>query len=244
MKIDSMIAILAFVILFCALPLSAQTSDTPTRLTKGTNSLGFSVGFENRDVENDMLLTIVDVESSKLLKYNLVLSASRFVADNVALNAKIGYSFSDSENTVEASLLDFLLEANNYSTSTASSTLSAAVGVKNYVPMGMSRRFYLFNESNLVYSHTTALTRDVYNAGEKIHKIERDRNSLSFSLSPGLMYYLTNKFAFEFALNPVMLSYSREQTITDEQTKGHTTDFDLNLKLNIFNIYFGFLFFL
>lgn len=244
MKINSIAAILAFTVLFCALPLSAQQSEPPTRLTKGTKSFGFSVGFENRDVENDMLLTIVDVERSKQLKYNLVFSASRFIADNVALNAKIGYNFSDSENTIEASLLDFLIEANNYSTSTASSTLSAAVGVKNYVPMGTSKRFYLFNESNLVYSHTTALTRDIYNAGEKIHKIERDRNSLSFSLSPGLMYYLTNKFAFEFALNPVMLSYSREHTITDEETKGHTTEFDLSLKLNVFNIYFGFLFFL
>lgn len=222
---------------------SAQEVGKRSCLSEGAYSFGFRLGLEKRSVENDMLLTIADIEKSEQLKYDLALSGSWFVMDYTALNCKIAYGFSDSENVIEAKILDLVIGAENYSTSTASSSFTAAAGVKNFIPIGSSERFYVFNESNVSYCHYSSLTRDVYNRGDKIHKIHRKGNTVSLALSPGVMYFLTNKLAFEFALNPVILSFSHENTLKDETIEGSDTDFCLDLKINPFNLYFGFSFF-
>lgn len=222
---------------------SAQEVGKRSCLSEGAYSFGFRLGLEKRSVENDMLLTIADIEKSEQLKYDLALSGSWFVMDYTALNCKIAYGFSDSENVIEAKILDLVIGAENYSTSTASSFFTAAAGVKNFIPIGSSERFYVFNESNVSYCHYSSLTRDVYNRGDKIHKIHRKGNTVSLALSPGVMYFLTNKLAFEFALNPVILSFSHENTLKDGTIGGSDTDFCLDLKINPFNLYFGFSFF-
>ena len=74
-----------------------------------------------------MLLAIADIETSKQLKCDLALGGSWFVRDYTALNCKLAYGFSDSENVIEAKILDFVIGAENYSTSTASSSFTAAV---------------------------------------------------------------------------------------------------------------------
>lgn len=222
---------------------SAQEVGKRSCLSEGAYSFGFRLGLEKRSVENDMLLTIADIEKSEQLKYDLALSGSWFVMDYTALNCKIAYGFSDSENVIEAKILDLVIGAENYSTSTASSSFTAAAGVKNFIPIGSSERFYVFNESNVSYCHYSSLTRDVYNRGDKIHKIHRKGNTVSLALSPGVMYFLTNKLAFEFALNPVILSFSHENTLKDGTIGGSDTDFCLDLKINPFNLYFGFSFF-
>lgn len=222
---------------------SAQEVGKRSCLSEGAYSFGFRLGLEKRSVENDMLLTIADIEKSEQLKYDLALSGSWFVRDYTALNCKIAYGFSDSENVIEAKILDLVIGAENYSTSTASSSFTAAAGVKNFIPIGSSERFYVFNESNVSYCHYSSLTRDVYNRGDKIHKIHRKGNTVSLALSPGVMYFLTNKLAFEFALNPVILSFSHENTLKDGTIEGSDTDFCLDLKINPFNLYFGFSFF-
>lgn len=235
--------LLILCLLLVGIGLSAQEVGKRTCLSEGAYSFGFRLGVEKRSIENDMLLTIADIEKSEQTEYDLAFSGSWFIKDYTALHCKLAYGFSDTENVIEAKILDLVIGAENYSTKTATSSFTAAVGVKNFIPIGSSERFYVFNESNISYCHYSALTRDVYNLGDKIHKMHRNGNTVSLALSPGVMYFLTDKLAFEFALNPVIFSFSHENTLKDGTIEGSDTDFCLDLKINPFNLYFGFSFF-
>ncbi len=237
---------LLFFLLFCSLfsvDSFSQDDYWNNGMLKGMSNISFRVGLEGGRKSNDVLLSILDIEESNTFETDLALGGGWFIADNVALNGRISYSFSDKRNTVEAKILELVLDASKYNTNTVSSSFSTAVGVKNYIPVGYSKRFFLFNESNVCYIHTEELTRDVYNDGDKIRKIQRVENSFNIGLAPGFMYFLTKGFAFEFSMNPIMLSLTHEDILTDETVEGENLSYSLDFKLNPFNIYFGFSYF-
>ena len=89
----------------------------------------------------------------------------------------------------------------------------------------------------------SAIFTQMYNDGDKLKKIQRVKNSLNIGLAPGFMYFLTKGFAFEFSMNPIMLSLTHEDILTDETVEGKNLSYSLDFKLNPFNIYFGFSYF-
>ncbi|HBN05108.1 MAG TPA: hypothetical protein DD434_04875, partial [Bacteroidales bacterium] len=126
------------------------------------------------------------------------------------------------------------------STNTATTNFEIGTGVKNYVPFGPGNRFFVFNETNISYNYISSLTRDVYDGGMDIKKSMKTTHELSLGLSPGVMYFLKKGFAFEFAFNPVMISYNRTFIKQDEIKNGGGSDFAIDFKFNILKIYFGF----
>ncbi|MEA4966802.1 MAG: hypothetical protein VB048_01610 [Bacteroidaceae bacterium] len=209
-------------------------------LNKGVSYLGFRIGFSKKDIENDRLLTIVDLNEVKDFSYEIALSGSWFIAENVAWGAKVNYGFSDQKYTISSNLLSLLIEAQTYSTNTATTNFEIGTGVKNYVPFGLGNRFFVFNETNISYNYISSLTRDVYDEGKDIKKSMKTTHELSLGLSPGVMYFLKKGFAFEFAFNPVMISYNRTFIKQDETKNGGGSDFAIDFKFNLLKIYFGF----
>ncbi|MDR1005365.1 MAG: hypothetical protein LBL74_00680 [Bacteroidales bacterium] len=208
-------------------------------LSKGRTNISFSIGFENKKIEDDFLLTILKIDEIKTNKYDFSFGGSYFVKDNVALGGKVSYGFSDQTYHLDAKVLELLIDAQNYSTSTAQTSFSIGGGVKNFVPIGSGRKLFIFNETNLLYSYSRTLTRDVYNQ-TRIEKNFWQDNTIEVRLSPGVMYFLTKGFAFEFALTPVALSYKWGTVTHNEESKGSSHDADLNFSLFPFTIYFGF----
>lgn len=236
--------ILSIFLLFVSINCFSQEESIPKNkavlLTNGVSHFGFIVGFSKKDVSNDMLLTVVDIDEIKNISGDFSFSGSWFIADNVAWGAKLSYGFSDERYTISAKLLNLLLDASTYNSNIVSSSFKIGTGVKNYVPIGTSNRFFVFNETNMSYSYISSLTRDVYDQGKEIKKKEKITNELSLGLSPGFMYFLKDGFAFEFAFNPVMIYYSRSFITQNETKEGSASDFSIDFKLNPFNIYFGF----
>ncbi|MDR1847534.1 MAG: hypothetical protein LBR17_05400 [Bacteroidales bacterium] len=208
-------------------------------LSKDRAYFSFSIGFEEKKVENDYLLTLLKIEEIKTTKYDFSVGGGYFISDNVAIGGRITYGFSDQTYHFDAKVLELLFDAQNFSTSTAMSSFAVGAGVKHFVPMGNGRKFFIFNETNIVYSHSQTLTRDVYN-GTRIEKNFWKDNSIAIKLSPGIMYFLTKGFAFEFSLNPVSLGYKWGTVTHNEDTKGSSEDASLDFSLFPFNIYLGF----
>ncbi len=209
-------------------------------LSKGVSSFGFRVGFQKKEVENDMLLTFVDIEQIKNTGADISLHGSWFIADNVAWGAKLTYGFTDQRYTVSSKVFNLLLDATKYNSNIASTSLCIGTGVKNYVPFGASNRFFVYNETNITYAYISSLTRDVYDDGKDVKKMMKTTHEISLGLSPGVMYFLKDGFAFEFALNPVMIYYTRSFITKNETINGSASDLALDFKFNLFKIYFGF----
>lgn len=209
-------------------------------LTNGVSSFGFKVGLSKKDVSNDMFFTMVDIDEIKNVSGDFSFSGSWFIDDNVAWGAKVSYGFTDKRITVSAKVLDLLIDASTYNSNVVSSSLNVGTGVKNYVPIGTSNRFFVYNETNITYSYLSSLTRDVYDRGENIKKLMKTTHELSIGLSPGFMYFLKQGFAFEFAFNPIVMYYNRSFIKQDEIKSGSGTDMSIDFKLNLFNVYFGF----
>jgi hypothetical protein len=240
--------LLSCLLFFCNSVLAQQnsTSDSvlfyPVKenfLSKGRVNISFSVGFEEKNVINDYLLTILKIEEIKSSKYDFSFGGSYFVSDNVTVGGRLMYGFSDQTYHFDAKVLELLIEAQNFSTSTVQTSFALGAGVKHFIPMGTGKKFFIFNETNLVYSHSQTLTRDVYN-NSRIEKNFWLDNSIAVKLSPGLMYFLTKGFAFEFSLNPVSISYNWVKVRHNEVDDGSLQDASLNFSLFPFNLYVGF----
>ncbi|MDR1725046.1 MAG: hypothetical protein LBR28_01460 [Bacteroidales bacterium] len=207
-------------------------------LSKGRSMISFSVGFEEKKMNDDYLLTILKIDEIKSQRYDLSFGGSYFINDNVAIGGRILYSFYDQTYHLDAKMLELLIDAENFSTSTVKSSYALGAGVRHFVPMGTGRKFFIFNETNFIYSYTTTLTRDVYN-NLRIEKNFWVDNSIAIKLSPGIMYFLTKGFAFEFSLSPISLYYKWGTILHNEEIKGSSHDASLNFSLFPFNIYFG-----
>ncbi|MDR0789802.1 MAG: hypothetical protein LBO06_03290 [Bacteroidales bacterium] len=208
-------------------------------LSKGRSNVSFSAGFEEQKVEDDYLLTLLKIEQIKSQKYDFSIGGNYFISDNVAIGGKVSYGFYDKTYHLDAKVLELLIDAQNYSTSTAKSIFAFGGGVKHFVPMGAGRKFFIFNETYLFYSYSQTLTRDVYN-NSRIEKNMWYDNSIAIKLSPGVMYFLTKGFAFEFSLTPVSLGYKWGTVTHNEVSKGSSHDAALDFSFFPFNIYFGF----
>lgn len=209
-------------------------------LAKGVSHFGFRIGFSKKDIENDRLLTIVDINEIKNFSYEFALSGSWFIDENIAWGAKITYGFSDQRYKVSSKLLTLLIDAETYSSNIATENFGIGTGVKNYVPFGIGNRFFVFNETNISYNYMSSLTRDVYDEGKEIKKSMKTTHELSLGLSPGVMYFLKKGLAFEFAFNPVMISYNHSTIKQDETLEGGGDDFAIDFRFNLLKIYFGF----
>lgn len=209
-------------------------------LHKKVSGLSFRIGLSQKEVSNDRLLTAIDIEQIKNIGVSFAVSGAYFIADNVAWSAKVNYGFSSEQYTLSSKILNLLLDAEIYNTNIATSTFQFGTGVKNYVPIGNNKRFFIFNETNISYNYINSLTRDVYDRGKDIKKMFKTTHEISLGLSPGLMYFLKDGFAFEFAFNPIVIYYGRSFIEQDEEKGGSYSNFDIDLKLNILNIYFGF----
>lgn len=218
----------------------SNSSANDAFLTNGVSSFGFKVGLSKKDISNDKFFDLIDIEEVNNISANFSLSGSWFIDDNIAWGAKVSYGFSDNRYTVNAKILDLILDASTYNSNTVASTINIGTGVKNYVPMGTSKRFFVYNETNISYSYISSLTRNVYDYGEDINKLMKTTHEVSLGLSPGLMYFLKEGFAFEFAFNPIMMYYKRSFITQDEIKEGSLSDISIDFKLNLFNVYFGF----
>lgn len=217
-----------------------EREDAYALLEKRVSYFSFNLGFRSNDVENYWFepIAIVDEVYNRNISVNL--SAGYFISNNMAVGVKAGYAFADTRLKLNADLLDIIIDAKDYETNNASSTFSFAGVIKNYVPLDRGHRLFLVSETGLSYSHTSTLSKNVYDLGAKVHKVEKERNTLAIGLSPGFMYFMTKGFAFEFSMNPVIAYYEKVKITNNQVESGKIQNYGLSFKFMPFNIQFGF----
>lgn len=188
-------------------------------------------------------LLIVEGIDSKGYTFRVSPMIAYAVRDNMALGARFIYSrtllkldkaqlkIGDEESGTEINVNDYYSLRHSY---------EAAVIWRQYIPLGRSKRFALFNEMQLSAGGTQARfandspVKGTYETGY----------TLSLGLSPGIIAFATNNMAVEVNVGVMGISYTNTKQVHNQVTVGRRSSSMMNFKVNLFSIGLGMVFYL
>lgn len=163
--------------------------------------------------------------------------------DNMALGGRFIYSrtllkvdnaelhFGDEETGTNVVVKDYYALQHSY---------SVAAIWRQYIPLGRSKRFALFNETSLSAGGTQA--RFANDAPVK-GTFQRGY-TLSLGISPGIVAFATNNMAVEVNVGVMGITYNHVKQVHNQVTVGKRNTSMMNFKVNIFSIGLGMAFYL
>ena len=209
---------------------------------RGQWIFGGTASYSTHTNDNYRFLIVEDINST-----GYTVRVSPMVAyalrDNMALGARFTYSRSllkldkanlslgDEDSGINLQAKDFYSLKHSY-------TISAIW--RQYIPLGRSKRFALFNETQLSVGGSQARfandspVKGTYETGY----------SLSLGFSPGIVAFATNNMAVEVNVGVMGISYSHTKQVHNQVTVGKRSASMMNFKVNIFSIGLGMAFYL
>ena len=162
-----------------------------------------------------------------------------FIKDNLCLGGRFAYKRSmlrlDQVDFDLGEDLDINLNIKDYYT--LNQVYSAAVIMRNYISLGKSKRFGIFNEVRLGAGGGQG--KVISGKGESLTGTFQQILELELGVTPGLLVFITNNVAIEASVNVLGFSYSRYKQTTDQIYTGILERSSVNFKVDIFSINIG-----
>ena len=109
--------------------------------------------------------------------------------------------------------------------------------MRSYLPLGKSKVFGLFGETQLNYTFSEGLTST--GSGDTFSASYASGHSLELGLAGGMAVFLTDFLAAEVMLNVGGLNVSWGNQNTNNIENGSNTSSGANFRINLFSIKFG-----
>ena len=163
--------------------------------------------------------------------------------DNTAIGARFVYArsllkldnaslkFGDDVDATEFRARDFYTLTHSY---------TASVIWRQYIPLGNSKRFALFNEMQLSAGGSQAKFAN----DSPVKGTYQTGYSLSLGISPGIVAFATNNMAVEVNVGVMGISYNHVKQVHNQVREGKLDTSMMNFKVNIFSIGLGMAFYL
>lgn len=209
-------------------------------LEKYCSYASFNIGFASYNISNKWIEPIVKVNDAYVQNFNFKVQGGYFIKDNVSVGLYFNYGIYDTKFNVSSDILELLINSKDYNTSNAGYNYRVAATVKNYIPLNKGQRIFLTNVTSMWYGYSYYLGRNIYNNGEKITKSTQKTQNVGLGISPGLMYFMSRGFAFEFNFNPISIYYKNATIVNNETEGGSSRSYGLNFEFVPFNIELGF----
>lgn len=165
-----------------------------------------------------------------------------FVKDNMALGARFGYQ----RSLVNIEAIDLNLGDDlSFEIRDAYNLQHVYYGtfmMRNYINLGDSKRFGLFNEVRLTAGGGQG--KNMSGKGETLSGTYQEIYEFQLGLSPGMAAFITNEVAVEVSIGVVGFKYKTVRQITDQTYDGSYTKSAANFKIDIFSINLGVAFYL
>ena len=214
--------------------------NSTTFTKKGTWMIGGQVAYSTHKNEDYHFLIIEDINSTGY-RFTVSPMFCYMVRDNMGLGMRFGYGRNllkvDSANL---SIDEIDINVKDYYT--LSHDFSAMAIYRNYIPLGESKRFALFNETQLAYSTGQAKLIDGH--GTSIVGTYEKSNSLSLGLNPGMVAFINDHIAVEVNVGMLGLQYTSVDQTHNQVYKGSRETTQINFKVNILSIGFGLAYYL
>jgi hypothetical protein len=202
--------------------------------------VGGKVGYSTHKNDNYRFLVIEDINSTGY-RFTVSPMFCYMIRDNMGLGMRFGYGRNllsiDSANinieSVGINVKDYFSLSHDF---------SAMAVYRNYIPLGTSKRFALFNEMQLTYGVGEAKIIDGH--GTNIVGSFEKSHSLSLGINPGMIAFINDHVAVEFNVGMLGLQYNNVNQTHNQIYNGSRDATQINFKVNILSLGFGLAYYL
>lgn len=212
-----------------------------TFIPKGQWIVGSSVSYSEYNANNYQFL-VLDGMNSDGYTFKVSPMVCYAFRDNVAAGGRFSYGRTltklsgltinlDEDNTFD---VDDLYELKH--------SYSAMVVLRNYITLGSSKRFALFNETQLGMGG--GQSKVVTNDGSSVTGTYATSTDFSIGVAPGIVAFINNYTAVEVSVGVLGLNFSKVKQTTDQVYVGERSSSSANFRINLFSIGLGIAFYL
>ena len=206
-------------------------------IPKGQWAFGLTASYGEFDTEDIQLFSILSNIDLTLKGYSINPSIAYFIRHNQSLGIRFDYThiygaidnlYFDYDEDINFNLSGVSYKSRTYSTS---------FFYRNYLGLGKSRRFAIFNEVALKLGGGFSEFIRKYDGIPK--NTHTDIFNASLEFSPGLCVFIQEYVSFNVSFGVFGINFRREKQNTDGVYEGTRYTSGANFRFNIFNINFG-----
>lgn len=206
-------------------------------IPKGQFALGLTANYGSFDSKDVQLLSVIDDFDFKGTIYSIKPSFAYFIRNNQSLGIKLNYTKGEADLGSLAVDIDDDLNFDIKGVKYTSHSVAGAIFYRNYVGLGRSKRFAVFNEVDLSFGGGKSRFIRHYNG------VPRDTRTTSFetaiNFSPGLCVFIQEYVSFNLSFGVFGVKFRNEKQTTDNEFDGSRFSTGANFRFNVFNINFG-----
>lgn len=251
MSMGKEIRILAAVaVLLCIGPFAARAQrydrgyDMTKQVTfveKGTWMFGGTANYALHNMDNYSFLVVDNINSTG---YGLSVSPAfcYMIKDNMGLGFRADYDRTMFKiDNASINVADIGIDISNYHA--ISQKFKGSAIMRNYIPLGNSRRFAMVNETQLSVGLGQGKIIDGHNE-DNIAGTYESITSFGINLCPGMLAFASDHIAVEFSVNMLGFNISNTRQIHNQVAEGSRTSTSVNFKVNVLSVGFGIYYYL
>lgn len=208
-------------------------------IPKGSWAFGLTASYGELNTDDVQVLSMLNNIDFNGKIYSIKPSISYFIRNNQSVGLRFDYSRGTADlNNLALDFdedLNFAIKDVSYYTQ----SFSIATTYRNYVGLGMDKRFAVFNEVDLAFTSGSSRFKRLYNDEPKDTRTIITQASLNFS--PGVCVFIQDNAAFNVSFGVFGIKMRKERQSTDGVDEGSRFTSGANFRFNIFNINFGLL---
>lgn len=212
-----------------------------TFIPKGQWIVGSSVSYSEHNEKNYQFL-VMDGLNSDGYTFKVSPMVCYAFKDNVAAGGRFSYG----RTLTKLSDLSINLDEDNQfdvnDLYQLKHSYSAMAVLRNYVTLGSSRRFALFNETQLGIGGSQS--KVVSKGGDSVTGTYSTTTDFNIGVAPGIVAFINNYTAVEVSVGVLGLNFSKVKQTTDQVYIGERSSSSANFRINLFSIGLGIAFYL
>ena len=238
--------LLCIICLACT-ALGGYAQDTQKKLPskvfvpKGQWIVGRSVSYSEH-TENNYDFLVVEKINSDGYSFKLSPMFAYALKDNMALGGRFKYGRTLVRMDETQLNLDDETSFDINNIYQLKHSYSAMAIFRNYIPLGDSKRFAVFSETQLEVGGSQSKVSN--GKGEALTGTYSKSTDLGFGVSPGMVAFINNYTAVEVSIGVLGVNLSKTRQVTNQVETGEQSSTSANFKINIFSIGLGIAFYL
>lgn len=206
-------------------------------IPKGRWAFGLTASYGELNTQDIQVLNILKDFDFGGKIYSINPTISYFIRHNQSIGLRFSYSHGVADLNKLALDFDEDLNFSIHDVSYMNETYSAGIFYRNYIGLGATKRFGVFNEVDLSFQTGNSHFDRIFNEEPKQTVTNIVQASLNFS--PGVAVFIQDYVAFNVSFGIFGLKWRKEHQMTDGVDEGSRFSSGANFKFNIFNINFG-----
>ena len=206
-------------------------------LPKGDWAFGFTASYGELNTDDVQVLSMLKNVDFAGKMYSLKPSISYLFRNNQSIGMRLNYTRGTADLKSLAVDIDDDMNFSLHDVSYYQQTYEVAAFYRNYVGLGMEKRFAVFNEVSLDMGAGSSRFKRYY--ADQLFDTRTNITTVSLNFSPGLCVFIQDYVAFNVSFGVFGLKVRNEKQNTNGVDEGSRTTSGANFRFNIFNINFG-----